>query len=94
MAIEPFEGKTPKVHHSAWVHPAATLIGDVEIGAGSSVWPGAVLRADFGPIRVGERTSIQDNVVLHGAGEGVRVGDDCIVGHQAVVRFVRAPAAT
>lgn len=85
MSLESFGGCSPQVDESAWVHPAATLIGDVTVGAESSIWPGAVLRADFGPIRIGRRTSIQDNVVLHGAGSGTVVGDNCIVGHLAFI---------
>jgi carbonic anhydrase/acetyltransferase-like protein (isoleucine patch superfamily) len=85
MGLERFAGAEPRVHPTAWVHPAATLIGDVEIGPGSSVWPGAVLRGDFGPVRVGAQTSIQDGVVIHGVGEGSSVGDRCIVGHQAFI---------
>lgn len=61
----------------------ATVIGDVELGAGSSVWPGAVLRGDFGSIRVGERTSIQDNVVIHAGDRGTTIGSDCVIGHLA-----------
>jgi carbonic anhydrase/acetyltransferase-like protein (isoleucine patch superfamily) len=83
MGCERFDGHEPRVHPTAWVHPSATLIGDVEIGPGSSVWPGAVLRADFGPIRVGAETSIQDLVVMHGVRGGTFVGDRCVVGHQA-----------
>ncbi|MBV8363210.1 MAG: gamma carbonic anhydrase family protein, partial [Candidatus Eremiobacteraeota bacterium] len=64
MLIE-YRGKRPKVHPSAFVAPTATLIGDVEVGPESSIWFGAVLRADNGPIRVGARSSIQDNAVMH-----------------------------
>ncbi|MBE3076111.1 MAG: gamma carbonic anhydrase family protein [Actinobacteria bacterium] len=60
------------------------VIGNVEIGAQSSIWPGAVLRADFGRIVIGERTSIQDGTVLHATEEWATViGDDCVVGHNA-----------
>lgn len=75
---------TPTVHETAYVHPAATVIGNVTIGAESSVWPGAVLRGDMGAIVIGERTSIQDNTVLHTTEEWPTViGDDCVVGHIA-----------
>ena len=74
----------PDIHPDAYVHPDAVLIGAVALGAGSSVWPGAVLRADFGRILVGARTSIQDGTVLHTTVEWPTVvGDDCVVGHNA-----------
>ena len=73
---------TPAIHPDAYIHPDAVIIGNVTIGAGSSVWPGAVLRGDEGAIRIGERTSIQDNGVLHcTASEPTIVGDDCVIGH-------------
>ena len=74
----------PQIHPDAYVHPDAVVIGDVLIGAQSSVWPGAVLRADFGRIVIGERTSIQDGTVLHTTEDWHTViGDDCVVGHNA-----------
>ena len=85
--IIPFDGKTPRVHATAFLAPTAVLIGDVEIGAESSVWFGAVLRGDHPDhgIRVGERTSIQDNCVLHVSARGPTiVGDEVTVGHGAV----------
>lgn len=85
--IIPFGGKTPKVHPSAFVAPTAVLIGDVVIGEESSVWFGAVLRGDHPThgIRVGCRSSIQDNAVLHVSAEGPTVvGSDVTVGHGAV----------
>lgn len=85
--IEAFGGKLPRVHASAYVHAAAVLIGDIEIGAESSVWPNVTLRGDDGPILIGCRTSIQDNCVIH-CTEGLshtRVGDRVTVGHMAVL---------
>jgi carbonic anhydrase/acetyltransferase-like protein (isoleucine patch superfamily) len=82
-----FNGKTPRIHPSAFVAPTAVLIGDVEIGVESSVWFGAVLRGDHPVhgIRVGARTSIQDNCVLHVSARGATiVGDEVTVGHGAV----------
>ena len=55
----------PTIADDAYVHPDAVVIGDVRIGSGSSIWPGAVLRGDTGVIHVGERTSIQDGTVVH-----------------------------
>lgn len=72
----------PRIHPTAFVHPDAVLIGDVEIAAEASVWPGAVLRADFAPIRIGARTSIQDGCVLHTDDRRpTLIGADCVVGH-------------
>ncbi len=66
----------------AYVHPQATVIGAVRLGAGASVWPGAVLRGDYGEISVGARTSIQDGTVVHCTEDlPTRVGADCVVGH-------------
>jgi carbonic anhydrase/acetyltransferase-like protein (isoleucine patch superfamily) len=84
--IIPFNGRTPKVDPLAWLAPTAVLIGDVEVGPESSVWFGAVLRGDHPDhgIRVGARTSIQDNCVLHVSAEGpTLVGDEVTVGHGA-----------
>ena len=70
--------------------PTAVLVGDVEVGPESSIWFGAVLRGDNGPIRVGARTSIQDNAVLHvSENGGTFVGDDVTVGHAAVMEDCR-----
>ncbi len=82
-----FDGNTPRIHPSAFIAPGAVLIGDVEIGEGSSVWFGAVLRADHPRhgIRVGRRTSVQDNVVVHVSDEGpTLIGDDATIGHGSV----------
>jgi carbonic anhydrase/acetyltransferase-like protein (isoleucine patch superfamily) len=85
MIIE-YRGKRPKIDPSAFVAPTAVLIGDVEVGAESSIWFGAVLRGDNGPIRVGARTSIQDNAVVHVSEDGgTFIGDDVTVGHCAVM---------
>jgi len=85
MIIE-YQGKRPKVHASAFIAPTAVLIGDVEVGAESSIWFGTVLRGDNGPIRVGSRTSIQDNAVVHVSEHGrTLIGDDVTIGHAAVL---------
>lgn len=89
-----FRGKKPRIHKTAFVHPSATLIGDVVIGAHSSVWPGAVLRGDFAGIRTGRYVCIQDNAVLHPGdiydGKRVRyipvkIGDYVVIGHNALL---------
>jgi carbonic anhydrase/acetyltransferase-like protein (isoleucine patch superfamily) len=84
MPIYALGSLLPHVHPDAYVHPDAVVIGDVRIGAQSSVWPGAVLRADLGQIVIGQRTSIQDGTVLHTTEDWFTViGDDCVVGHNA-----------
>jgi len=89
-----FGGKKPHIHKTAFVHPTATVIGNVTIGAHSSVWPGAVVRADFESIRINRYTSIQDNAVVHSGEfyEGkkvrylpVKIGSYVIVGHNALL---------
>ena len=82
--IRSFNGKTPRIAGSAFVHEGAYVIGDVEIGEGSGVFPGAVVRADFGPITIGCNTMIEDNCVLH-SGTPLDIGDDIIVGHGVIV---------
>lgn len=84
MAVYALGDLVPAIHEEAFVHPDATVIGDVRIGAGSSVWPSAVLRGDYGTITVGRRTSIQDGSVVHATRDKPTViGDDCVVGHLA-----------
>jgi carbonic anhydrase/acetyltransferase-like protein (isoleucine patch superfamily) len=85
--IREFDGKRPQVGAGAFVAESAALIGDVVIGAASSIWYGAALRGDVMPIRVGARTSIQDNAVVHvTAGvSGTVIGDDVTVGHGAII---------
>jgi len=85
MLIE-YRGKTPKIHPSAFIAPTAVLIGDVEVGAEASIWFGTVLRADNGPIRIGARSSVQDNAVLHVSETGQTIiGEDVTIGHCAVM---------
>jgi carbonic anhydrase/acetyltransferase-like protein (isoleucine patch superfamily) len=84
--------KTPKIAESAFVSEAAYVIGEVEIGEHSSVWPGAVIRADFGSIKIGNNTAIEDNCVIHSGTlsnpdyrEEVVIGDNVHIGHGAVI---------
>lgn len=85
MLIE-YNGKKPKVSEKAFVAPDATLIGDVEVAEGASIWFGARLRGDIGKITVGARTSVQDNVVVHVfAGGKTAIGEDVTVAHGAVL---------
>ncbi len=92
--IRTFEGKTPKLAPSAFINEAAYVVGDVEIGENSSVWPMAVIRGDFGKIRIGRQTAVEDNCVLHaGTPEGpeqdLTIGDFVHIGHGAVVNGKR-----
>ena len=82
--IRSFDGKTPKVAGSAFVSEAAYVIGDVEIGEDSGIWPGAVVRGDFASIKIGRNTMIEDNCVVHGA-IPMEIGDNVLVGHSVVV---------
>ena len=82
MPVYELEGVAPRIDADAFVHPDAVVIGDVVIGANSSVWPGAVLRGDYGTITVGSGSSIQDGTVVHaGPGFPTTIGDGCVVGH-------------
>ncbi|MCU0309332.1 MAG: gamma carbonic anhydrase family protein [Acidimicrobiales bacterium] len=72
----------PRIDPTAFVHPDAVVIGDVEIGPESSIWPGTVLRGDNGSIRIGARSSIQDGSVVHCIPIlPTTVGDNCVIGH-------------
>lgn len=78
----PFAGRTPRIHPTAFVAPTAVLIGDVEVGESASIWFGTVLRADHPEhgIRIGARTSVQDNCVLHVSARGpTLVGDEVTI---------------
>jgi carbonic anhydrase/acetyltransferase-like protein (isoleucine patch superfamily) len=78
--------QVPDIHPDAFVHPDATVIGSVTIGAGASIWPTAVLRGDYGRIEIGERTSIQDGTVVHTTDEwSTVIGAGCVVGHNVHV---------
>ena len=90
--IQPFEGKTPQIHETAFVAPGACIIGDVVIGPEASVWYNCVLRGDIHHIEIGARSNVQDGTVIHV--EGPRpdtdgkpsiIGEDCVIGHMALV---------
>jgi len=84
--IIPFQGRTPRIAPDAFIAPTAVLIGDVEIGAGASVWYGAVLRGDHGRIVIGRGSNVQDNATLHAPENGVTlVKEDATIGHGAVL---------
>ncbi len=85
--ILPFEGTTPRIHDSAFVAPTACVIGDVTIGAESSIWYGVTVRGDVNHIRIGARTNIQDNSTVHvtTAKWPTFIGDDVLIGHMAMI---------
>jgi carbonic anhydrase/acetyltransferase-like protein (isoleucine patch superfamily) len=84
MPVYALGDRVPNIHADAFVHPDAVVIGDVRIGADSSIWPTAVLRGDYGTVLIGARTSIQDGAVVHAVEEFPTViGDDCVIGHLA-----------
>ena len=93
MAIREFEGILPNIDPSAYIDDASLVIGDVEIGKDSSVWPFVVIRGDVNHIRIGEETNIQDNSVLHvthdgpynPGGHALHIGNKVTVGHRVIL---------
>lgn len=84
MAVYALADLVPEIHPDAYVHPDAVVIGGVRLGAQATVWPGAVLRGDYGRIEVGARTSVQDGTVVHATAElATVIGADCVIGHLA-----------
>lgn len=84
MAIYALGDRVPDIDPAAFVHPEAVVIGSVRLGAGTSVWPCAVLRGDYGSIVVGDRTSVQDGAVLHATAElDTVIGEEVVIGHLA-----------
>ncbi|HZW51441.1 MAG TPA: gamma carbonic anhydrase family protein, partial [Rudaea sp.] len=91
--IRSFNGKTPKIHDSAFIADNAVIIGDVEIGPEANIWYGVVLRGDVNYIRIGARTNVQDGAVLHVTHDGpytpggfpLVIGADVTVGHSAIL---------
>lgn len=81
--LRSYKGKSPKVHPTAFVSEAAYLIGDVEVGEETSIWPGVVIRADNGKITIGAYTNIQDNSVVH-SDANASIGDHVTIGHGVV----------
>lgn len=93
MNLRPYRGQMPRLASGVYVDPAATVIGDVELGEDASVWPGTVIRGDVHYIRVGARTNIQDGTIIHVTHDGhyspggfpTIIGNDVTVGHAAVI---------
>src|SRR5712691_3716911 len=81
-----YRGKTPVVAHDAWIAPTATLIGDVIVESGASIWFNSTLRGDMAQIVIGRGSSVQDNVVIHTEEGGpTKVGARCTIEHGATV---------
>jgi carbonic anhydrase/acetyltransferase-like protein (isoleucine patch superfamily) len=86
MSIGPFNDRIPVFGPEVFVHPDATIIGDVVLEEGASVWPGAVLRGDVERILIGAHTCFQDNCIAHtDPGYPLFIGRDCVIGHGAIV---------
>ena len=87
MTVRGFQGMRPRIHPSAFIEPSAQVIGDVEIGEGSSVWFNTVIRGDVNPIHIGARTNIQDLSMVHVLKDkyATVIGDDVTVGHHVVL---------
>lgn len=93
MTIRSFENIAPTIDDSAYIDEQASVIGDVHIGADSSVWPFTVLRGDVNKIRIGNKTNIQDNTTVHvthdshyhPGGFAAIVGNEVTIGHQAII---------
>ncbi len=86
MALYAIDGTAPVLAEGAWVAPSADLIGDVRLGEQASVWFGAAIRADNTPILIGARSNVQEGAVMHSdPGVPLTVGEDCTIGHRAVL---------
>lgn len=87
MTVYALDGVRPTLEADVWVAPNATVIGDVILGRAASVWFGAVIRGDVFPIRIGARTNVQDNAVVHvtGGRSSTTIGDEVTIGHSAIV---------
>lgn len=86
MAVFALDDLAPTLHESVWVAETASVIGNIEMAEDSSVWFGAVMRGDNEPIRVGARSNVQDNAVLHSdPGQPLTIGEDVIIGHQVML---------
>jgi carbonic anhydrase/acetyltransferase-like protein (isoleucine patch superfamily) len=85
--LRPHRGRMPSVHPTAYIDDSAQVIGDVEIGAESSVWMAAVIRGDVNRIRIGRRSNVQDGTVIHVMRDthATTIGDEVTIGHAAVI---------
>lgn len=86
MPLYPYRGKFPQIAEDVFVAPTASVIGDVEIGSGSSVWFNVTIRGDTDRVRIGRNTNVQDNSVIHTEeGDPVIIGANVTIGHGAIV---------
>jgi carbonic anhydrase/acetyltransferase-like protein (isoleucine patch superfamily) len=93
MSLTSYKGKTPQLADGVYVHPSSVLVGDIQIGLNSSIWPLVAARGDVNIIRIGQRTNVQDGSVLHvsrpttknPAGSPLLIGDDVTVGHKVML---------
>lgn len=93
MSLTSYKGKTPQLADGVYVHPSSVLVGDIQIGFNSSIWPLVAARGDVNIIRIGERTNVQDGSVLHVSrptiknpgGSPLLIGDDVTVGHKVML---------
>jgi carbonic anhydrase/acetyltransferase-like protein (isoleucine patch superfamily) len=86
LGIYRFEGRVPSIGEGTFVFETATVVGDVTLGEGVYVGPGAVVRGDYGKVIVGDRVSIEENVVIHARpGEKTVIGNDVTLGHGCVI---------
>lgn len=94
VTILPYRGIAPRIAPTAFIGPGSNLMGDIEIGAGSSIWLGCQLRGDVNIIRIGEKANLQDGSVVHvsGRGQGTWIGDRCTIGHMVLLHDCRLEA--
>ncbi|MGB6231429.1 MAG: gamma carbonic anhydrase family protein [Litorimonas sp.] len=86
MAVYALDEFEPDLHGSVWIAETASVVGNVIMAEQTSVWFGAVMRGDNEPIRLGARSNVQDNAVLHSdPGQPLTIGEDVIIGHQAML---------
>ena len=86
--IRSIDAKRPRIHPTAFISEAAYIVGDVEVGEGTNIWPGAVIRGDYGKIIIGKDCSIQDNCVIH-TDDFLQLGDNVLMTHGAVIHGSR-----
>lgn len=88
--ISTFEGHHPRVAHDTYIHPSADIIGQVQIGSGCWIGPGARIRGDYGRIVIGDNTSVEDNCIIHARpGEETVIGNWVTIGHGAIIHNAR-----
>jgi carbonic anhydrase/acetyltransferase-like protein (isoleucine patch superfamily) len=98
MSLRPYRGQYPRLGARVYVDPAATVVGDVELGDDCSIWPGTVVRGDVNVVRIGARCNLQDGAIVHVSHAGPHsrmdgyatvIGDDVTIGHGAIIHACR-----